>query len=78
MKTGVCVSWLGGYGFVRDHKDNLDYFVHWGQIECGTERWKNLRVGDEVEFEVGPGGNDRTQAIHVRKIEGVSHGKEIF
>jgi cold shock CspA family protein len=67
-KIGVCISWHGGYGFVRDNKDELDYFVHWSSIIDGSVRWNNLRVGDFVEFEIGPGGNGRIQAINVKRI----------
>lgn len=54
-----------GWGFIRG-SDNIDYFVHYSNIETG--RKKNLSEEDIVSFEVGIGTNGKKQALHVQPI----------
>lgn len=54
-----------GWGFIRG-SDNIDYFVHYSNIETGRKR--NLSEEDIVSFEVGIGTNGKKQALHVQPI----------
>ncbi len=54
------VKWFDakkGYGFILHPKDGSDIFVHYTQIHS-DKRFKTLRTGEEVEFELvdGPKG----------------------
>ena len=64
------VKWFDakkGYCFVVDPAGGPDIFVHYSQIES-DERFKSLKTGQEVEFEIseGPKGN---HALHVVGLE---------
>jgi len=62
------VKWFSekkGYGFITQ-EDGNDVFVHYSAI--GTEGFKTLREGDEVEFEVSQ-GDKGLQATNVRVVE---------
>ncbi|MCK5553856.1 MAG: cold-shock protein, partial [Deltaproteobacteria bacterium] len=52
-------------GFITQ-EDGNDVFVHYSAI--GTEGFKTLREGDEVEFEVSQ-GDKGLQATNVRVVE---------
>ena len=62
------VKWFSekkGYGFITQ-EDGNDVFVHYSAI--GTEGFKTLREGDEVELEVSQ-GDKGLQATNVRVVE---------
>jgi CspA family cold shock protein len=62
------VKWFSekkGYGFITQ-EDGNDVFVHYSAI--GTEGFKTLREGDEVEFEVSQ-GEKGLQATNVTVVE---------
>jgi CspA family cold shock protein len=67
MAKGV-VKWFSekkGYGFITQ-EDGNDVFVHYSAI--GTEGFKTLREGDEVEFEISQ-GEKGLQATNVTVLE---------
>ena len=67
MKTGK-VKWFSdmrGYGFITDETGN-DVFVHYSSIQM--EGRKSLNQNDIVEFEIGNGTTDRTQAVNVKVV----------
>ena len=50
------VKWFDskkGYGFVSDTSDNIEYFVHFSEIQ--SDDFKTLTEGQEVTFEIGEG-----------------------
>ena len=50
------VKWFDskkGYGFVSDTSDNVEYFVHFSEIQ--SDSFKTLTEGQEVTFEIGEG-----------------------
>jgi len=62
------VKWFSekkGYGFITQ-EDGNDVFVHYSAI--GTEGFKTLREGDEVEFEISQ-GEKGLQATNVKVVE---------
>jgi CspA family cold shock protein len=62
------VKWFSekkGYGFITQ-EDGNDVFVHYSAI--GTEGFKTLREGDEVEFEISQ-GEKGLQATNVKVLE---------
>ena len=54
-----------GWGFITDENKN-DVFVHYTSIQM--EGRKSLNQNDIVEFEIGNGTTDRTQAVNVKVI----------
>ena len=54
-----------GWGFITDENKN-DVFVHYSNIIM--EGRKSLNQNDVVEFEIGNGKDDRTQAVNVQPI----------
>ena len=67
MKTGK-VKWFSdmrGYGFITDEEGN-DVFVHYSSIQM--EGRKSLNQNDIVEFEIGNGTTNRTQAVNVNVV----------
>lgn len=63
------VTWFNpekGYGFIKGD-DGADHFVHFSEIV--TSGYRTLTQGNRVEFSVGPGNNDREQAIDVVVIQ---------
>jgi len=54
-----------GWGFITDEAGN-DVFVHYSSIQM--EGRKSLKQNDIVEFEIGNGTTDRTQAVNVKRI----------
>lgn len=53
------------WGFITDEAGN-DVFVHYSSIQM--EGRKSLKQNDIVEFEIGNGTTDRTQAVNVKRI----------
>lgn len=67
MKTGK-VKWFKdakGYGFITDEVGS-DVFVHYSNIQM--EGRKSLNQNDIVDFEIGNGTTDRTQAVNVKVV----------
>lgn len=54
-----------GWGFITDEAGN-DVFVHYSSIQM--EGRKSLNQNDVVEFEIGNGATDRTQAVNVKVV----------
>lgn len=54
-----------GWGFITDETGN-DVFVHYSSIQM--EGRKSLNQNDVVEFEIGNGTTDRTQAVNVKVV----------
>lgn len=54
-----------GWGFITDETGN-DVFVHYSSIQM--EGRKSLNQNDIVEFEIGNGTTDRTQAVNVKVV----------
>ena len=62
------VKWFNNqkrYGFISDEQGN-DVFVHYSSIQM--EGRKSLNQNDVVEFEIGNGTTDRTQAVNVKVV----------
>ena len=55
-----------GFGFIKT-EEGKDLFFHRNEIE-GVE-FSSLRVGQEVEFEMGQDSKGRPQAVKVRLVE---------
>jgi CspA family cold shock protein len=61
------VKWFNsakGYGFIG-REDGKDVFVHYSAIQ--SEGYKDLKEGDQVEFEITE-GNKGPQAANVSKV----------
>lgn len=50
-QTGVVRKLRDGYGFIAGN-DGVDYFLHWTAMRKGTKTFRELTVGDRVEFSV--------------------------
>lgn len=61
---GVVRKLRDGYGFIAG-QDGIDYFVHWTAMQKDTKKFRELEVGDRVQFEIfnAPKG---PRAIEVR------------
>jgi len=62
------VKWFNnakGYGFIRREDGQPDVFVHYSAI--GSEGYKSLQEGDDVEFEIVQ-GQKGPQADKVTKV----------
>jgi CspA family cold shock protein len=55
-----------GYGFIKT-EEGKDFFFHRNELD-GVE-FTNLRVEQEVEFEIGQDTKNRPQALKVRLVE---------
>ena len=67
MATGK-VKWFNsakGYGFINGPDEPRDIFVHYSSIEM--EGYKQLKEGEEVEFEMVE-GDKGPQAHKVRRL----------
>lgn len=64
---GKVISWANGFGFLRPNDWKKDLFVHYTQVQS-DEHYKQLDVGDIVEFEVGE-HNGRQQANNVIVVD---------
>lgn len=63
------VTWFNsekGYGFIKDDNGD-DHYVHYTEIIASG--YRTLTQGNRVEFSVGPGNNDREQAVDVVVIQ---------
>ena len=61
------VKWFSnvkGYGFIEKDGGTQDIFVHYSSIQ--TDKYKRLKGGDEVTFEVTEGGKGPQAANVVR------------
>lgn len=59
-----------GWGFITDENKN-DVFVHYSSIQM--EGRKSLNQNNIVEFEIGNGTTDRTQAVNVKVVSELSN-----
>ena len=51
MKGRVC-RLNKGFGFIEGAEDGRDYFFHWSEVDRFSKQFRNLVVGDEVDFQV--------------------------
>lgn len=42
-----------GFGFIEGAEDGRDYFFHWSEMDRFSKQFRNLRVGEPVDFQVG-------------------------
>lgn len=49
-QTGVVRKLRDGYGFIAGN-DGTDYFLHWTAMVKGTKTFRELEVGDRVQFQ---------------------------
>lgn len=63
-QSGVVRKLRDGYGFIAGN-DGTDYFLHWTAMCKDTKKFRELQVGDRVQFEpiTAPKG---PRAIEVR------------
>ena len=65
------IAWFNrksGYGFLRRSDKPEDVFVHFKDIEQGTEEVKNsVFEGQGFTFEIGDDGRGRLKAIKVKR-----------
>ena len=64
------VKWFDakkGYGFIVHPEDGTDVFVHYSQI-MSDRRFKTLRTGEEIEFEL----YDGPKGLHAHKVVSLS------
>ncbi len=69
MKRSI-VKWFDakkGYGFILHPAQGPDIFVHYSQI-VSDKRFKTLRTGEIVEFEL----HDGPKGIHARNVNGTN------
>ncbi len=67
MAKGTIRKLVGdGYGFIKT-EEGKDFFFHRNELD-GVE-FTNLRVEQEVEFEIGQDTKNRPQALKVRLVE---------
>ena len=64
---GRVISWNNGWGFLRPSGWKKDLFCHYSQIQS-DEHYKQLSIGDIVEFEVGE-HNGKPQANNVIVVD---------
>ncbi len=59
------------YGFIEyeEEGNKKDIFFHQTEVEGGENNFKTLKLGNTVEFEIGKGENNKTQAKNVKKTE---------
>jgi CspA family cold shock protein len=65
VPTGSVKKFDKGWGFITPDDGSNDVFVHYSNISGSG--FKNLEVGQRVEFEVGP-GRKGDEALDVRVI----------
>lgn len=56
-----------GFGFITQEGEKTDLFFHSKDV-VGTT-FEQLREGDSVTFDVGPGKGDKPAALNVSKAE---------
>lgn len=49
-QSGVIRKLRDGYGFVAGN-DGIDYFIHWTAMRKDTKKFRELAIGDRVDFE---------------------------
>lgn len=49
LQKGVVRKLREGYGFIAGN-DGKDYFLHWTQMMKDTKNFRELQIGDRVEF----------------------------
>ncbi|GAB5518457.1 MAG: hypothetical protein RhofKO_07080 [Rhodothermales bacterium] len=67
------VKWFDakkGYGFLEHPEGGADIFIHYSNI-VSDERYKTLRTGQEVRFEI----YDGPKGVHAHNVEGL-HDEE--
>lgn len=69
MELGT-VTWFNdakGYGFVRNDRDNNDYYVHCSQIV--SNGFKTLQSGQRVKFEIKPDNKGNRGCYSVEEVD---------
>lgn len=56
-----------GFGFI-EAVDGRDYFFHWSQLNKFSKHFRNLTVGDEVEFQPGR-TDDGPRAFNIQTLD---------
>jgi CspA family cold shock protein len=66
------VKWFSsvkGYGFIAQHDEGEDLFVHFSELQM--DGFRTLRGGQQVSFEVGE-GDKGAHAVKVSVLKGAS------
>lgn len=66
-RTGIVKNIVSerGFGFIKDQKK--DYFFHFSNM-VDPEKFKQLEVGDKVEFDISQDKANRDVAIDIKEI----------
>ena len=57
-----------GFGFIEGLDDGRDYFFHWSEMDRFAKQFRNLRVGESVNFQVGYTA-EGPRAFNVKTLE---------
>lgn len=69
--TGKVIRLNKGFGFIEGI-DGRDYFFHWSELDKFSKQFRNLNVGEEVNFQPGS-TDDGPRAFNIKT--GESNGK---
>ncbi|CCW62385.1 unnamed protein product [Phytomonas sp. EM1] len=93
LNKGHVVSWMSGrgFGFIEDHADKKQHFVHFSALQTEPGGYRALSVDQEVEFEVAsqdgrtraenvtaPGGGKLPSGARPPQGQGMNRGNRSF